>query len=88
MAIIKTSVESASKPIVAAARANVSTKTGALKKSLGAVVRKYPRTGSVVAFIGARRGSYAVATDIKSKRSGARLLRPHENSKKRITPAN
>jgi len=88
MAIIATSVEAASKPIVSQARSNVSVRSGALKKSIGAIIRKYPRTGSVAAFIGARRGSYAIATSLKTKKTGLIKLHGSEDSTQRITPAN
>lgn len=45
-------VTAAAKPIIKAARANVPTQSGLLKKSLGSVMRRY--TGTSVAVIGAR----------------------------------
>lgn len=86
--LITAAVEAASKPILSQARSNVSVRSGALKKSIGAIIRKYPKTGSVAAFIGSRRGSYAIATNIKTKKTGPTKLRQGEDSTQRITPAN
>jgi hypothetical protein len=90
--IIKKCVDEASAPIVSAAKANLdgngSVRTGALKKSLEAIVRTYPNTGTVAAFIGAVRGTYTVATNLKTKRTGPIKLRGNENTTKPVIPAN
>ena len=90
--IIKTCVSEAAKPIVAQAKANLinkgSIRTGALAKSLDAIVRVYPNTGTVAAFIGSVRGTYAVATNLKTKKTGPMKLRGNENTTKPIIPAN
>lgn len=67
----------ASKPVVVAARAHVPKDTGALKRSLGFVVRRYPVRGQVASFIGARKGKYK-PTKTRTGRSSIRRARKDE----------
>lgn len=48
----------AAKPIVAAAKQRVPKDTGALRRSLTSVVRRYPRSGKVIAVIGPDKDYY------------------------------
>lgn len=86
--IIRKTLEDASAPIVRLAKQKAPKKSGALRKSIGVVVRAYPAKGTVTGFIGARRGTYAEMKNIRTKRKTATLLKPGQNTMKRITPAN
>lgn len=50
--VIVVAVGEAAKPLVRLAKANVIVRTGALKRSIIHVVRRYPRSGKVLAIIG------------------------------------
>lgn len=56
--ILAGAMAEASKPIVVSARGKVQKDSGALKRSLGFVVRRYPEKGQIASFIGARKGKY------------------------------
>lgn len=58
-------VQKGGRGIVTRARQLVPRDTGALRKSLGVVVKKMPRTGKIMAFIGARRSYYSKGKKIK-----------------------
>lgn len=57
--VIAETVKAAAAPIVADAKKRVVERTGALKKSLTAVVKKQKRTGATVAYIGAQVGYFS-----------------------------
>lgn len=82
--IIKKTVEEASKPIVSLAKSLVPSRTGALKKSLGSIVRVYPRTRVILAVIGARKGAFVEGKNGKARvaRKGDKggVLLPHKYS--------
>lgn len=67
--IVADGIARASEPVVKSAKSKVPIKTGALKRSLGFRVRKYPTQGRVSSFIGARRIKYAVAPTKSGKMS-------------------
>ena len=80
--IIKT-VEEAGKPIVSMAKSLVSVRTGALKKSLGVVVREYPKTRNITAIIGARTSEYIIGKSGKARAAKVGdkgFLLPHKYS--------
>ncbi len=52
-------------PMVAAAKTFAPRRTGALKKSIGKVVRKYPQNHRALAVVGPTRGKYAKGRKIK-----------------------
>ena len=77
--IIGQSMGFATKPIVSAAKARVPTDSGALKRAITSIIRRYPEKGYVAGFVGAARGYY----------SGGRKLKKGQAKKKGYrTPAN
>ncbi len=68
--VIVSAVTKAARPVVNAARERVSVETGALKRSIGVIIKKYPRKGIVTAVIGARGGIYVGGKAQKSAASG------------------
>lgn len=72
----------AAKPIVALARAKAPADTGALRRAIGSIVRRYPNKGLIMGFIGALRGYY------KPGKRGARKTRKGESVKGARAPAN
>lgn len=72
----------AAKPIVTLAKAKAPTDTGALRKAIGSLVRRYPNKGVIMGLIGALRGYY------KPSKRGARRLRQGESAKGASAPAN
>lgn len=84
-AIIRDTVKDAAQPIVADAKQRVEELTGALKKSLGVVVKKNRKTGAMVAYIGARMGYYGV-TKTKKGSYKTKLLKAGEDSKLYAAP--
>lgn len=59
----------AAKPIVQAAKSNAPVETGALRRSISAVVKRYPRAGKVMALIGPAHGYFR----------GGKRLKPGSN---------
>lgn len=76
--VLASAIAVAARPIVNAAKAKAPVRTGALKKSITAVVRRYPRTGTVMAVIGPDTGYY----------SGGKKLKKLGNAKGADRPAN
>jgi len=64
-------------------------RTGALKKSMGFVIRRYPKAGRIIAYIGSRRGAYAVSGTKSKGYKTARMTksRPLGSGEKRIQPS-
>jgi hypothetical protein len=67
--ILAVAVAKASQPMVRAAKgfAQASVDTGALRRSLGSVVRKYKKGATAVAVVGARRGYYRDGVKLAKK---------------------
>lgn len=63
--VMSDAVKVAAKPIVAAVKARAPRKTGALRKSITAVVKRYPKAGKVMAIIGPDRGYYGGGKRLK-----------------------
>lgn len=89
-AVLVEALTEASKPIVEDARANItsngSVRTGALRKAVGFVIRRYPRMGRLVAYIGVRHMDFAATeTGGSALITAKRRLGPGETL---VTPAN
>lgn len=81
--ILAVTMEKATRPIVSLAKAKAPRKTGALRKSIGAVVRTYPEKGQVIGLIGSLRGYY------KPDGKGiARKVKPGKSAKGADSPSN
>jgi hypothetical protein len=80
--ILGGAMEKAAKPIVSLAKAKAPKDTGALRASLGSVVRRYPEKGQILGLVGALRGYY------KPGKRGVRKLRKGESPKGAAAPAN
>jgi len=97
-AVLVEALGEAAEPIVEEARANLSRmpglgpdsndaiRTGALRKSLGYIVRRYPRVGKLVAYIGARHIEYAASPDMK-KATTITGNRPLKAGESKVVPA-
>lgn len=72
----------AARPIVSLAKAKAPADTGALRKAIGAIVRRYPNKGVILGLIGAIRGYY------KPSKRGARRVRAGESTRGASAPAN
>ena len=72
----------AAKPIATLAKAKAPADTGALRKAIGSLVRRYPTKGVIIGLIGALRGYY------KPSKRGARRVRKGESTKGAASPAN
>lgn len=72
----------AAKPIATLAKAKAPADTGALRKAIGSIVRRYPNKGVIIGLIGALRGYY------KPSKRGARKTRKGESTKGAASPAN
>lgn len=81
--IISDSIRIGAKPIVTMAKSLVPRKTGALRRSLTAIVRTYPEKGKVIGFIGAERGYFK-----QSGKRGVRKLRAGEDKRGSESPSN
>ena len=86
MDVLGDALKDACQPIVRDARARVKKRTGALKRSIGVVVRKYRKDGNLVAVIGPQNMN-VVAERKKSGRLGFRKFAQGDDAKKRINPA-
>lgn len=66
-------VQVATKPIVQAARSNAPVDTGALRRSITSVVRRYPRAGKIVGIIGPSKDFFQSGKRLKktANRQGA-----------------
>lgn len=87
--LLTKTVEQAGKPIVSLAKTGAPVRSGALRKALGMVVRRYKNNHLFLAIIGARKGDFGMsrnASGIKSRKlTGKHPLRPNEES---ISPEN
>lgn len=63
--ILGDALSAASKPIVNAAKARAPVDTGALRRSITAVVKRYPKAGKVIAMIGPSRGYFSNGKRLK-----------------------
>lgn len=63
--VMADALEVAAKPIVTAAKSAAPVDTGALRRSISAVVRRYPNRGKVMAVIGPAHGYYRGAKRVK-----------------------
>lgn len=66
----------AAKPIVAAAKAKAPVRSGALRRSIIAVVRRYPKAGKVLAIIGPDKNYYQGGKRVKSGQAKTGMDRP------------
>lgn len=64
--VMADALESAAKPIVTAAKTAAPVDTGALRRSISAIVRRYPAKGKVMAIIGPSHGYFRKGRRIKS----------------------
>ena len=87
--LLTKTVEQAGKPIVTLAKAGAPVRSGALRKSLGMVVRRYTNNHLFMASIGARRGDFGMSESpagLKSRKlTGKHPLRAGEE---KISPEN
>jgi len=79
--ILKASVKAAAAPIVKDAKSRVDEDTGALKKSLVAIVKKNKRTGAIIAYIGAKVGYYTAS---RKGRGGYKVTRVKSGGKVKL----
>ncbi len=86
MRIMAEAMKDACKPIVDDAKARIPIRTGALRKSMGVVVRTYPEAKKIVAIIGPQNLNLIAARTPKGKMS-ARKFGNGDDPKKRINPA-
>lgn len=63
--VLQTALTRAAAPVVKAAKRNAPVRTGALRQSIGTIVKKGKRDGSVYAVIGPRRGYYRQGKALK-----------------------
>lgn len=66
----------AAKPIVAAAKAKAPMRTGALRRSLTSIVKRYPGQGKVTAIIGPDKDYYSAGLRVKKGKSWQGADRP------------
>lgn len=71
-------VKVAAKPIVAAVKARTPRRSGALRRSISAIVKRYPKAGKVMAIIGPDKGYYG----------GGKRLKKGESRQGKDRPAN
>jgi HK97 gp10 family phage protein len=74
--VMQDAVKVAAKPIVAAVKAKSPRRTGALRRSIIAVVRRYPKSGKVMALIGPDTSYYSGGKRNKRGASNAGADRP------------
>lgn len=88
--VLEGALDAAAKPIVEASRREIDgddiIRTGALRKAMGYIVRSYPRTGKLVAYIGARHIAYAGNVS-KQSASTIRDTRPLAEGEIRVVPS-
>jgi HK97 gp10 family phage protein len=66
----------AAKPIIAAAKARAPSDTGALRRSITAVVKRYPKAGKIMAIIGPDKAFYGGGKRVKQGQSKKGKDRP------------
>jgi len=74
--VMKGALARAARPIVQAAKQRAPKRTGALRRSITAIVREYPRAGKVIAIIGPDHGTYAKGARLKAGVRNGKVDRP------------